>query len=135
MYNPDCHSIVLGQVVSAADLAAADIVLTSYDVLKRDVARQPDLEVQGKELRRKKRCGLVLFCVCLPYSLTRINCNNAIVPSSEYIWPVASDSGGCMGWLGCRGCTRATQASFSGLRLNQMHTVMMIDSPRMRVVF
>lgn len=31
-------------VISAADLAAADIVLTTYDVLRADLSRQPELD-------------------------------------------------------------------------------------------
>lgn len=42
-------------VVSAQDLAAADVVLTTYDVLKRDVHHQPDPDQQGKTFRRRKR--------------------------------------------------------------------------------
>ena len=42
-------------VISAADLAAADIVLTTYDVLKRDVHHQADPELQGKTFRTGKR--------------------------------------------------------------------------------
>ncbi len=41
--------------MSARELAAADVVLTTYDVLKRDVARQPDLEQQTRSLRNGKR--------------------------------------------------------------------------------
>lgn len=44
-------------VVSALELAAADVVLTTYDVLRQDVSRQPELEVQDRALRRGKRCG------------------------------------------------------------------------------
>lgn len=68
--------------MSAADLAAADVVLTTYDVLRVDVHRQPDTEVQHRALRRPKRweqrssrgatrvqliiyvCVGTVFCVC-----------------------------------------------------------------------
>lgn len=42
-------------VVSAEDLAGADVVLTTYDVLKRDVHHQADPELQGKTFRTRKR--------------------------------------------------------------------------------
>lgn len=51
------HATTARQVVSAADLASADVVLTTYDVLKRDVARQPDLVPVDRTLRRGKRWG------------------------------------------------------------------------------
>ncbi len=35
-------------------------VLTTYDVLKRDVARQPDPGQDQRSLRRGKRCGACL---------------------------------------------------------------------------
>ena len=44
-----------GAPVSALDLAAADIVLTTYDILRRDVHHQPDLEVPTCGLRRRKK--------------------------------------------------------------------------------
>ena len=51
-----------GGVVSASDLAASDIVVTTYDVLRSDVSRQPDPEETpggaeggGRSLRRGKR--------------------------------------------------------------------------------
>ncbi|KXZ52879.1 hypothetical protein GPECTOR_8g26 [Gonium pectorale] len=55
-------------VVSAPQLAAADVVLTTYDVLKRDLARQPDPQQPGEErtLRRGKRYAVV------PTPLTRL---------------------------------------------------------------
>jgi hypothetical protein len=47
-----------GQVVTAAELAAADIVLTTYDVLKREVALQPDADGASEySFRRRKRCA------------------------------------------------------------------------------
>lgn len=55
--DPHTESHKSAQVVTAAELAASDIVLTTYDVLKRDVARQPDLHTEQKELRRQKRCA------------------------------------------------------------------------------
>ena len=42
-------------VVSAQDLASADVVLTTYDVLKRDVHHQADPDQQGKTFRTRKR--------------------------------------------------------------------------------
>ena len=42
-------------VVSAEDLAAADVVLTTYDVLKRDVHQQADPDQQTKTFRTRKR--------------------------------------------------------------------------------
>lgn len=42
-------------VVSAQDLAAADVVLTTYDVLKRDVHHQADPDQQGRTFRTRKR--------------------------------------------------------------------------------
>ncbi len=44
-----------GAVVTAAELAAADIVLTTYDVLRRDVVRQPD--AASAEAARSMRFG------------------------------------------------------------------------------
>ena len=46
------------EVVSAHDLAAVDIVVTTYDVLRADVSRQPELEAHDRELRGAKRCVL-----------------------------------------------------------------------------
>lgn len=48
-------------VVSAQDLAAADVVLTTYDVLKRDVHHQADPDQQSKTFRTRKRYE-VSFC-------------------------------------------------------------------------
>lgn len=45
-----------GHVVTAAELAAADIVLTTYDVLKRELALQPDADGASEySFRRRKR--------------------------------------------------------------------------------
>ncbi len=44
-----------GRVVTAADLAEADIVLTTYDALRADLAHQPDLDVEERSFRRPKR--------------------------------------------------------------------------------
>ena len=46
---------VLRGIVSAVDLAAADIVLTTYDVLRKDVHRQADPRQSERLLRRPKR--------------------------------------------------------------------------------
>ncbi len=48
-------------VVSAQDLAAADVVLTTYDVLKRDVHHQADPDHGGRTFRTRKRYE-VRFC-------------------------------------------------------------------------
>ncbi|GIL56939.1 hypothetical protein Vafri_12224 [Volvox africanus] len=58
--------VAASMVVTASDLAAADVVLTTYDVLKRDVARQPDLQVPERNLRHGKRYEVV------PTPLTRL---------------------------------------------------------------
>ena len=42
-------------VVSAEDLAAADVVLTSYDVLKRDLHHQADPQQHSRTFRTRKR--------------------------------------------------------------------------------
>jgi len=42
-------------VVSAGDLAGADVVLTTYDVLKRDVHHLADPDQQSKTFRTRKR--------------------------------------------------------------------------------
>ncbi len=60
-------------VVSAEDLAAADVVLTTYDVLKRDLHHQADPDQQGKTFRTRKRYEvgpLVFQCGC-----TTSNCS------------------------------------------------------------
>ena len=49
-------------VVSAQDLAAADVVLTTYDVLKRDVHHQADPDSQGKTFRTRKRYEVCRCC-------------------------------------------------------------------------
>jgi E3 ubiquitin-protein ligase SHPRH len=42
-------------VVTATQLAAADVVLTTYDVLRKDVAAQPGVEGETRAMRRAKR--------------------------------------------------------------------------------
>ena len=42
-------------VVSAGDLAGADVVLTTYDVLKKDVHHLADPDQQSKTFRTRKR--------------------------------------------------------------------------------
>ncbi|KAL0019181.1 hypothetical protein WJX77_000293 [Trebouxia sp. C0004] len=53
-------------VVSAGDLAGADVVLTTYDVLKRDVHHLADPEQQSKTFRTRKRYEVI------PTPLTRL---------------------------------------------------------------
>lgn len=46
----------MAAVVTAAELAAADVVLTTYDVLRRDVHQQPSPnDVKEYAMRRRKR--------------------------------------------------------------------------------
>lgn len=46
------------EVVTAAQLAAADIVLTTYDILRREVVLQPQTEAAPeRSLRHRKRCA------------------------------------------------------------------------------
>jgi hypothetical protein len=58
---------VLGgdSVVTAAQLAAADVVLTTYDVLRKDVAAQPGVEGESRAMRRAKRWGRERFVQCV----------------------------------------------------------------------
>jgi E3 ubiquitin-protein ligase SHPRH len=57
-----------GRVITAADLAAADIVLTTYDVLSRELALQPgEDEAAGRTMRQRKRYAVV------PTPLTRLS--------------------------------------------------------------
>jgi len=45
--------------VTAAQLAAADIVLTTYDIIRKEVALQPQTEgVPERNLRHRKRYGV-----------------------------------------------------------------------------
>ncbi|KAL0055911.1 hypothetical protein WJX82_005648 [Trebouxia sp. C0006] len=53
-------------VVSAGDLAGADVVLTTYDVLKRDVHHLADPDQQSKTFRTRKRYEVI------PTPLTRL---------------------------------------------------------------
>jgi E3 ubiquitin-protein ligase SHPRH len=49
------------EVVTAAQLAAADIVLTTYDILRREVVLQPQTEAAPeRSLRHRKRCAASL---------------------------------------------------------------------------
>ncbi|EFJ51898.1 hypothetical protein VOLCADRAFT_87560 [Volvox carteri f. nagariensis] len=66
-------------VVSAAQLAAADVVLTTYDVLKRDVARQPDPEGQERSLRHGKRYEVV------PTPLTRLRWWRVVLDEAQMV--------------------------------------------------
>jgi E3 ubiquitin-protein ligase SHPRH len=54
------------KVVTAANLAAADIVLTTYDVLRRDINHAPDGQGAGHNLRRRKKYEV------MPTPLTRL---------------------------------------------------------------
>lgn len=42
-------------MVTAAELAAADVVLTTYDVLRRDIHHAPDGAGVAHSLRRRKK--------------------------------------------------------------------------------
>lgn len=53
--QPQAGSATGLPVTTAAELAAADIVLTTYDVLRRDVWHQPDAEAKTHSLRRRKK--------------------------------------------------------------------------------
>ncbi|KAG2482055.1 hypothetical protein HYH03_018991 [Edaphochlamys debaryana] len=68
-------------VVSAAHLAAADVVLTTYDVLKRDLARQPDPQSPGQDrsLRRGKRYEVV------PTPLTRLRWWRVVLDEAQMV--------------------------------------------------
>ena len=71
MYQGQSQDTKNAQVMSAVDLAAADIVLTTYDVLRRDFNFQPQ-DTEARQLRRKKKyevgspsLGLGLWaCAC-----------------------------------------------------------------------
>ena len=43
------------KVVTASDLACADVVLTTYDALARDLHHRPDPDVHDYPLRRPKK--------------------------------------------------------------------------------
>ncbi|GLI64470.1 hypothetical protein VaNZ11_007743 [Volvox africanus] len=71
--------VAASMVVTASDLAAADVVLTTYDVLKRDVARQPDLEVPERSLRHGKRYEVV------PTPLTRLRWWRVVLDEAQMV--------------------------------------------------
>ena len=53
---PRCRAGASARVVTAAELAASDIVLTTYDVLRRDVHHCPGAgDAPARSLRRRKK--------------------------------------------------------------------------------
>ena len=97
------------KVVTAADLAAADVVLTSYDVLRRDVNHCPDAGSEeagaGHSLRGRKKYEVqiyrwgTLYCLVLP-------CLGRFAGESDLCWEQAGcqlASATCLipAWLPC----------------------------------
>ncbi|GAX82125.1 hypothetical protein CEUSTIGMA_g9553.t1 [Chlamydomonas eustigma] len=68
-----------GEVVTAAELAASDVVLTTYDVLRADVSRQPDLDEHGRSLRRSKKYEV------LPTPLTRLKWWRVVLDEAQMV--------------------------------------------------
>ena len=64
------------KVVTAAELAAADIVLATYDTLRRDLNLEP-MASEGRELRRAKKyevSSLLLLCWLLMPDCRSLSC-------------------------------------------------------------
>ncbi|KAK9861981.1 hypothetical protein WJX84_009317 [Apatococcus fuscideae] len=70
---------VLRGIVSAVDLAAADIVLTTYDVLRKDVHRQADPRQSERLLRRPKRFQVA------PTPLTRLKWWRVVMDEAQMV--------------------------------------------------
>ncbi|KAK9841676.1 hypothetical protein WJX74_009916 [Apatococcus lobatus] len=70
---------VLRGIVSAQDLAAADIVLTTYDALRKDVHRQADPRLNERSLRRPKRWQVA------PTPLTRLKWWRVVMDEAQMV--------------------------------------------------
>ncbi|GIL90673.1 hypothetical protein Vretifemale_18375 [Volvox reticuliferus] len=75
----DEADVAASMVVTASDLAAADVVLTTYDVLKRDVTRQPDLQAPERSFRHAKRYAVV------PTPLTRLRWWRVVLDEAQMV--------------------------------------------------